>query len=103
METVVGRDWLAVGDAAAAFDPLSSQGICRTLRWGVRAAATIDACLRGSRTALREYAAAVSHEADVYLTKRSSYYGSERRWREYPFWNRRHRHPNTPVDSGPFN
>jgi flavin-dependent dehydrogenase len=92
-ETVVGRGWLAVGDAAAAFDPLSSQGICRALRWGVRAAVTVDSCLRGSRTALEDYAAAVLHEAGVYLTKRFSYYGSERRWRDNPFWNRRQRDP----------
>ena len=34
---VSGRGWLAVGDAAMAFDPLSSQGLVQALASGIRA------------------------------------------------------------------
>ena len=43
----VRRGWLAVGDAAIAFDPLTSQGIAKALDHGKRAAASIAAYLAG--------------------------------------------------------
>ena len=38
LDSCCGTDWCAVGDAAAAFDPLSSQGIFNALYTGVRGA-----------------------------------------------------------------
>jgi len=40
-DRVVGENWLAVGDAASAFDPLSSAGIYKALATGKRAARAI--------------------------------------------------------------
>ena len=43
LECSGGTGWLATGDAALSFDPLSSQGICRALQSGLLAARTIAA------------------------------------------------------------
>lgn len=42
---VIGRDWLRVGDAAAAVDPLSAQGMQMALRSGLQAAAAVNTLL----------------------------------------------------------
>jgi flavin-dependent dehydrogenase len=47
LEPVCGPGWLAVDDAAMAFDPLASQGIAKALDHGTRAAASIAAYLSG--------------------------------------------------------
>jgi flavin-dependent dehydrogenase len=44
---VAGDSWLAVGDAASTFDPLSSQGIVKVLRSGVCASYAIADPLTG--------------------------------------------------------
>lgn len=82
--------WLAVGDAAAAFDPLSSCGITWALGSGQAAARAIDAYYRGDRLALDGYKRWIEEEFADYLRKRAEYYSRERRWPECPFWKRRH-------------
>jgi flavin-dependent dehydrogenase len=85
-----GDDWIAVGDAAAAFDPLSSQGVSWALESGVEAARAINACLHGDRHAIDEYARWVAAEFATYIRIRSEYYLRERRWPRSSFWARRH-------------
>ena len=34
LKNVIGKNWIAVGDAAAAYDPLSSQGVMLALGTG---------------------------------------------------------------------
>lgn len=86
---VAGEDWLAAGDAASTFDPLSSQGILKALRQGQLAAyATIDH-LRGDPESLPKYAALLRREYDEFLTAKREHYGRETRWPEAPFWKRR--------------
>jgi flavin-dependent dehydrogenase len=55
-EPITGAHWLAVGDAATAFDPLSSRGICHALESGLRAAQAIEHWRPGDHTALEPYA-----------------------------------------------
>ena len=50
-----GPWWLAVGDAAASFDPLSQQGVMWALESGLEAARAIDALFRGDPGALDRY------------------------------------------------
>ncbi|MFN0111145.1 MAG: NAD(P)/FAD-dependent oxidoreductase, partial [Blastocatellia bacterium] len=52
LDQVFGKKWLAVGDAAAAFDPLSSQGIVTAMEFGILAA---QAILAGEPEALIAY------------------------------------------------
>ena len=93
LQDVVSPGWLAVGDAAAAFDPLSSRGIMWALESGLAAARAIDADCRGDRQALEGYEHWVRMEYADYLHTRAEHYGHERRWPDSPFWRRRHAQP----------
>lgn len=101
LDTVAGPTWLAAGDAAVSFDPLSSQGIVTALESGIDAAEAIEAHLDGEAGALSRYAAIVAARYRDYLVERARFYGVERRWPDAPFWRRRqgHRHllPAAPV------
>lgn len=89
LDRMTGDGWLAVGDAATAFDPLSSQGISKALRSGVRAAKTIRETLDGKTRAFDTYADAEGAAYAAYLSARDRYYTMEGRWSDAPFWQRR--------------
>lgn len=89
---VADTQWLAIGDAASAFDPLSSQGISKALQSGQAAAKAIQAS-QSSCQSLNEYAADVEKSFDKYLQARAAYYNREKRWSSSIFWQRRHSHP----------
>ena len=86
---VAGERWLAVGDAAIAFDPLSSMGISKALRMGLAAADVIQRYLAGDTIAVERYTAAVDQEFNEYLATRSYYYRQELRWPDRTFWRQR--------------
>src|SRR5262249_2301365 len=90
LDQVVGGNWLAVGDAAMSFDPLSSLGIFRALEFGLRAARAIEAHLAGGESAFAGYARAVIESFDDYLHARKKFYSRESRWPHSTFWQRRH-------------
>jgi len=83
------RGWLAVGDAASAYDPLSSQGIAKALGGSLAAAAAIDSWLGGESGAVDAYCRNIESDFDRYLAQRHHYYGLEPRWRKDPFWKQR--------------
>ena len=83
--------FLAVGDAAMAFDPLSAQGITKALRSGLHAAQTISSHYRGQPHVFATYSEALQQEFDAYLDLRAAYYRMETRWPEAVFWQRRQR------------
>ena len=85
-----GVGWLAVGDAALAFDPLSSQGIANALEHGKRAAASIAAHVLGDHASLETFARDLQREYAAYRSTRIRYYRLETRWRQSVFWKRRH-------------
>lgn len=89
LEHAAGADWIAVGDAALAFDPLSSQGIYNALDSGMRAAQTLHAQWCGERDAQNAYEEWIAARAARYLEQRAAYYARERRWRDRAFWIRR--------------
>lgn len=90
LDRICGEGWLAVGDAAATFDPLSSHGIGAALDGGLRAGAAISACLQGDASALSMYEEQVVDAYGRYLRTWRAYYADERRWPERAFWRRRH-------------
>jgi flavin-dependent dehydrogenase len=85
-----GSRWLAAGDAVAAVDPLSSQGLVNALRTGVRAGEAADRRLAGDAAAIGEYRIEIERVLREYGRLRAVYYGRERRWRQSLFWRRRH-------------
>jgi len=89
LDQCTGANWLAVGDAAVSFDPLSSQGIANALYTGMRAGQSISATLNGKAGALEAYAAHLGEIYQAYLQNRRYFYTLETRWTDYPFWQRR--------------
>ncbi|QAU45677.1 NAD(P)/FAD-dependent oxidoreductase [Bradyrhizobium guangzhouense] len=90
LDCVVGANWLAVGDAAAACDPISSQGIMNALEDGLRAATTIADVLDGRSDSSGFYARYLDARYADYLANRNYLYSLERRWPKSPFWRRRY-------------
>lgn len=82
-------NWLAIGDAAMAFDPLSGQGVYTALRSALRAAEAIDQHLTGNTSALPEYSVTAGQDFDRYLLTRRMFYSKEQRWPCSTFWKRR--------------
>jgi flavin-dependent dehydrogenase len=89
LDRITGDGWLAVGDAAATFDPLSSHGIGAALDGGLRAASVIQAHLSGDGDASHRYAVQMIESFAHYLWMWRAYYTEERRWPDAPFWRRR--------------
>lgn len=90
LDPVVGERWLAVGDAASRFDPLSSQGIVKALRSGIFASYAIgELLLRRDESGLRRYQRYVTEEFKSYTQTRLKYYRQEQRWPHSEFWRRR--------------
>jgi len=91
LDIAAAEEWLAVGDAASTFDPLSSQGILKALREGVFASYAIgDWLTRGDATGLHRYRRFIRAEFDSYRETRTKYYREEQRWPSHEFWRRRH-------------
>ena len=89
LNKLAGENWLAVGDSAISFDPLSSQGINKGLSMGINAAGCIDSFFKGKKDALVEYSNYYKKVFENYLSQRSFYYMQERRWAEEDFWKER--------------
>jgi flavin-dependent dehydrogenase len=89
LDKVVGDGWLAVGDAASPFDPISSQGIYKALLDGSRAGESIANHLRGNDSQLAGYQLSVASRFQQYRRTRNYFYGLEQRWPTGSFWIRR--------------
>lgn len=93
LSRVVGNRWLAVGDAASAYDPLSAQGILKALQDGEAAGAAVAGFLGGQGPlALLAYQDDIFARFTDYLRLRRYLYRLERRWPQSSFWRNRTRH-----------
>lgn len=84
-----GVGWLAVGDAALAFDPLSSYGITSAMGTSYYAAHAIADTFAGDERALPIYQALLDQTWARYLQQHAEHYAIEKRWPDSPFWSRR--------------
>lgn len=82
----IGPGWAAVGDASAAFDPLSSHGMTTALWSAIEAS---EAFIAQDRQRMQAYAEAVAKGVQDYLTTRQEVYRRETRWPQSQFWARR--------------
>lgn len=89
LEPSTHDSWLAVGDAAISFDPLSSQGLLNALFTGLAAAEAADRYLQGDALSLSGYRQIIQGIGDAYRHHLASSYATEKRWPEAPFWRRR--------------
>lgn len=99
-----GTGWLAVGDAAAAYDPICARGIHKALEDGLRAATAVRATLSGDTDAVADFARHTILAFRAYLEQRALLYAQESRWPDALFWRRRSSRRNlirgeSPADS----
>ncbi|MEH0432417.1 tryptophan 7-halogenase [Streptomyces stelliscabiei] len=93
LDTVYGDGWTAAGDAAVAFDPLSSQGVLTALYTGLGAGLAVGNRLgraaHGADSALAAYAEQVAAARSAYLRGHRVIHAQEARWIDRSFWARR--------------
>lgn len=90
--TLQGEGWVAVGDAAMALDPLSSQGIVTGLLMGARAGTAVATrLLDEDHRVLGDWEQDYRMLLDEHETLRAYYAQSETRWPDSVFWERRRR------------
>lgn len=83
------KNFLSVGDAALATDPLSSMGIGFALTSGCNGARAILADYNGERQAISNYQNTLADIYDSFTKAKAQYYAAEKRWPDAPFWHRR--------------
>lgn len=90
LDVAAGPGWLAIGEAAVSFDPLSARGVASALHAGMRAAHAVHAALGGDARAIGRHL--LNQRAIVwnYLHQVRDVYSWERRWPRSEFWRRRH-------------
>ncbi|MCR5863844.1 NAD(P)/FAD-dependent oxidoreductase [Aquincola sp. J276] len=89
LDRFCGSGWLAVGDAAMGFDPLSAHGLTVALQSGLHAAQALIALRDGDAQALPAYAARLADAFDAYQRQRLALYRDETRHACHRYWQRR--------------
>jgi flavin-dependent dehydrogenase len=91
LDVIAGDGWLALGDAAAAYDPLSSHGIGSAMGSGFYGGQAAADLLAGRAEEARQaYLEVMQNSYGAYLDLQRRCYAQERRWPDAPFWRRRH-------------
>jgi flavin-dependent dehydrogenase len=90
LDRIEGEGWLALGDAAAAYDPLSSHGIGSAMGSGYYGGHAIADLLAGRTDARLAWLGLLQDAYGAYLDLQRQHYAAERRWPDSPFWQRRH-------------
>lgn len=87
LSSCASKSWLAIGDAAMAFDPLSSHGITSGIYTASQAADALTKSLEsGNSEALDAYAERLEKIFGGYLEEKKQLYAQERRWEQSSFW-----------------
>lgn len=90
LSSVIGDNWLAVGDAASSYDSMTSAGITKALAQGVDAGAAIASKLiSGHKDLLFSYQQSIFDGFNQYLKLHQELYGAEQRFVDSGFWQRR--------------
>ncbi|MFZ6770930.1 FAD-dependent oxidoreductase [Undibacterium sp. Di26W] len=85
LDQLHGANWLAIGDAASAYDPLTSQGICKAIANAIAAA---DAIV--NKGEIRDVAQSIRMQYQQFSVLCKQYYRQEQRWPDSPFWEKYH-------------
>ena len=97
---VCADNWIRVGDAAMAVDPLSGNGVFQSLSSALQASAVINTLLRKpERAALaqRFHQQRVEQLFLRFARIGRDFYADEQRWLEQPFWQARRQWPDAEV------
>lgn len=94
---VAGPQWVALGDAAMSFDPLSSQGMFNAMANAVQLTDLMmasDPVAALNADSLKEiqtnYTLQLDRIWEYYIRHKRMYYREEMRWKDAAFWKRRH-------------
>ena len=90
LEPAHGPGWIAAGDAAITYDPISAHGLTLALRTGADAADALLADAAGDATALPRYGARLARAFHDYRREALRIYRSEQRWPAAAYWQKRH-------------
>lgn len=89
LQQIGGKNWVAVGDAAASHDPLSSSGIPHALGGGIHGGILAANVLFGNGQMLSHFQNSIQKDFLQYMRTHWQYYQQENRWSEELFWKRR--------------
>ena len=96
LEQVTGKQWVALGDAAMSFDPLSSQGMFNAMANAMQLQKLLINYdfIRDLDSVKEEqfnklYENQLQQVWNHYLKHKNFFYSTETRWKEAPFWKRR--------------
>lgn len=89
LEKPYGDKWLAIGDAAFSFDPISSYGISSALATGYYGANAISSALSDEQDAFISYHYVLANGAQSYIKKLAHQYSLENRWSDSFYWKNR--------------
>ena len=98
LQQVGGENWVAVGDAVASHDPLSSTGIPHAIGSGVHGAIVAANALFSDGQMLESFQQSIHRDFFQYLRTHWQYYQRETRWPKSLFWKRRR----TPILTDPY-
>jgi len=97
---VCGDNWIRVGDAAMAVDPLSGNGIFQSLSSALQAPVVINTLLRKperASLAQRFHQQRVEQLFLRFARMGRDFYAEEQRWPDQPFWQARRQWPDAEV------
>ena len=89
LDKIYGDYWMAVGDAAYTFDPISSYGITSALASGYYAGHALASVLENKKDAMQAYSYVIENAFQGYMEKLEAQYALESRWKESAFWKKR--------------
>lgn len=89
LEQPYGNKWIAVGDAAFSYDPISSYGITSALASGYYAGHALASKLANENDAFPSYRYVLENGAKAYLQKLKHQYKIETRWSDSYYWRNR--------------
>lgn len=97
---VCGDNWIRVGDAAMAVDPLSGNGIFQSLSSALQAPVVINTLLRKPERAVLAQGFHRQRVEQLFLRFARigrDFYADEQRWLDLPFWQARRQWPDAEV------
>lgn len=89
LDKITGDNWLAIGDAASSFDPITSRGIFKSMTDAIYAAELVSGRLK-SNSPIKVFEYYIKSNYKNYLAERAHYYTLEQRWQNAPFWSKFH-------------
>lgn len=96
LNEVAGPGWVALGDAAMSFDPLSSQGMFNAMAGAMQLSELIEETglinnydSKKSEQFQSIYTHQMNNIWEHYVKHKNIFYRQEQRWKEEPFWKRR--------------